>query len=176
MSLEEACKVEVFGRARCWDFIHWMIFSWNVCSGLRWPVLTQPRWGARRDLGEEADTPHWMCSSLLITWIPDPFSVFRGCPLELSCLVRVRCRSVSAGDWRAHPQGVHGFLWCHNRERLGHLRCSDAASCFFSKLWYTTQIPFKTARSIPLCREVCTISLTSHASKVMLKILQARLQ
>ena len=61
---------------------------------LEWSEVTCLYPAKVRDLGEKADTSHWMCSSLLITWIPDPFSVLlcipRGCRLELSCLVRVR--------------------------------------------------------------------------------------
>ena len=66
---------------------------------------------------------------------------------------------------------------------------SDAVQVLYSicqQIWKTQQWPQDWERSvfIPIpkkgnakeCSEYCTIAVTSHASKVMLKIFQARLQ
>ena len=66
---------------------------------------------------------------------------------------------------------------------------SDAVKVLYSicqQIWKTQQWPQDWERSvfIPIpkkgnakeCSEYCTIAVTSHASKVMLKIFQARLQ
>ena len=58
--------------------------------------------------------------------------------------------------------------------------------CIWQQIWKTQQWPqkWKTSLFIPIqkkdnakeCSNYCTIALTSHATKVMLKVLQARLQ
>ena len=45
-----------------------------------------------------------------------------------------------------------------------------------SKIPYAVFIPIPKKGNVKECSNYCTISLSSHASKVMLKILQARLQ
>ena len=64
--------------------------------------------------------------------------------------------------------------------------CCESAALKCQQIWKTQQWPqdWKTSVFIPIpkkdnakeCSNYCTIALISHASKVMLKILQARLQ
>ena len=88
-------------------------------------------------------------------------------------------------------EGFGGDLWQqqNNKSTLGLLVLDDAVKVLHSicqQIWKTQQWPQDWKRSlfIPVpkkgnakeCSNYCTIALISHSSKVMLKLLQARLQ
>ena len=102
-----------------------------------------------------------------------------GNPLQYSCLENPMDRGV----WQTT---VHGLT---KRTKEIHFHSHDAVKVLHSicqQIWKTQQWPQDWKRSvfIPIpnkgnakeCSNYCTIALISHTSKVMLKILQARLQ
>ena len=109
--------------------------------------------------------------------------------LNFKILNRARYPTVwSQGDLRKHyynkASGSHGIP-----AELFQILKDDAVNVLYStcqKIWKTQQWPQDWKRSvfIPIpkkgnakeCSNYCTISFISHASKVMLKILQAKLQ
>ena len=106
--------------------------------------------------------------------------LFNIVPLTLECEVKwalesITMNKVSGGD------GIPVELF--------HILKDDSVKVFRSicqQIWKTQQWPQECKRSvfIPIskkgnakeCSSFCTVALISHASKVMLKILQARLQ
>ena len=83
---------------------------------------------------------------------------------------------------------THSFIWCYRRyiTKTSILFKTYTSHSICQQIWKTQQWPQDWKRSvfIPIpkksnakeCSNYCTIELISHASKVMLKILQARLQ
>ena len=118
-----------------------------------------------------------------------------GNPLQYSCLEN----PMDGGDWWATVHGVakswtrlsdftHSLTFCHKVELFQILK-DDAVKVLHSicqQIWETQQWPqdWKRLVFIPIpkkgnakeCSNYHTIALISHASKVMLKMLQARLQ
>ena len=107
--------------------------------------------------------------------------------LIITFLPRIKCLLIS---WLYSPSAVIlEPLKIKSLTELFQILKDDAVKVLHSKrqqIWKTQQWPQDWKRSIFIpvpksgnakdCSDYCTIALTSHAHKVMLKILQARLQ